>query len=115
VLISPTASPSATGTEAAKGGLGLSLEGAVQATGTAIAEFEAAVAATSTAIAGPVPTPIPEQSGPFGFPIWVWGLIGLILLGLVAALVGGAVILRRRRRAEPEAAPNARDIWKRLR
>ncbi len=114
IVVSPTASPSATGTEGSKGGLGLSLEAAVQATGTAIAEFEAAVASTSTALAGPVPTPVPVQPGPFGFPIWVWGLIALVALGLVAAVVGGAMILRRRRRTVP-AAPNARESWKRLR
>ena len=114
MVVSLTASPSASPTADTKGGLNLSLEAAVQATSTAIAGFEASIAATSTALAGPVPTPEPVQSGPPGFPIWVWGLIALVALGLVSALVGGAVILRRRRRTEP-AAPNAREIWKRLR
>jgi hypothetical protein len=41
-------------------------------------------------------------------------VLGLILFGLLAAIVGVGVIRRRRRRTEP-AAPNAREIWKRLR
>lgn len=115
VVPSATASPSATPTPDTKGGLSLALEAAVQTTSTAIAGLEAAVAATSTALAGPTPTPQPAQQGPLGLPIWAWGAIALALLGLVAALVGGVVILRRRRRTEPAVAPNAREIWKRLR
>jgi hypothetical protein len=113
VVFSPTASPSATPTPDTKGGVNLSLEAAAQATGTAIAGFEAAVAATSTALAGPAPTAQPTQSGPLGLPIWAWGGIALALLGLVAAIVGGGVILWRRRRALP-VAQGADEISQRL-
>jgi hypothetical protein len=86
----------------------------VQATSTAIAGLEAAIAATSTALAGPVPTAQPAEAGPLGFPIWAWGALALVLIGLVAALVVGAVILWRRRRPRP-VAPGTDEISQRLR
>ncbi len=117
VVVSATPSPSASPTADTKGGASLSLEAAAQATGTAIAEFEAAVAATSTALAPPAPTAqavVGSQPGLLGLPMWAWGALALVLLGLVAAIVGGGVILWRRQRALP-VAQAADDISQRLR
>ena len=114
MVVTPTASPSATSTADAKGGLNLSLEAGVQATSTAIAVLEAAVAATSTALAGPAPTAQPVEPGPLGFPLWIWGLVALALLGVVGVILAASVIVRRRRRVD-QVPPNAREIRKRLR
>ncbi|GMR10522.1 MAG: hypothetical protein BMS9Abin28_1343 [Anaerolineae bacterium] len=98
----PTRRATATRTPTSEGaGEGLELEGAVAATGTALAEFEGAVAATSTALAEEIaarPTDQIVATGPSSGQLQrpeLFVAAGLLLLAIV--LGGGAAYLIWRR------------------